>query len=114
MVCVSTGHANVIPATPDLTVHSVSALKSAVATDTAQMELAIVDKDGLERLAKHQHASTIATITASVCQESAIAELGLQEMIVQFVHAHQTATSMVNVLTSHVNVMKDGLDSTAL
>jgi len=82
--------------------------------DTAQMELAIVDKDGLERLAKHQHASTIATITASVCQESAIAELGLQETIVQFAHAHQTATSMVNVSTSRANVMKDGPDLTAL
>jgi galactitol-specific phosphotransferase system IIB component len=46
----------------------------------------------------------------NVLMENATADQDLQEMIVQFVHAHQIAMTMENVSTTHASVKVDGLD----
>lgn len=59
----------------------------------AATELAIVDRDGVELLARLPLALTIATIMENVLMASATAELDLLERIALFVLAQPTATT---------------------
>lgn len=74
---------------------------SAMVTDTAATELAIVDRTGVVRHATHQSAHNIATITESASVESATAVLVIQAKIVLFdlVQAIAMATVVVTRTT---------------